>query len=500
MLIFVYQLALNLILSLFFIPNSPPNENLNNLGSNINTADDEYFPTITADESVLYFTRKIGKDEDLMYSKKDNNGNWIKAVGLYPFNLPDIKEGAASISPDGNTIYLTLCNQPMSFGSCDIYYCKRVNDSTWTDLKNLGEVVNTPGWESQPCIAPDGKTLYFASNRSGGYGQIDIWKTFLQEDGSWSTPKNLGPEINTDQNEQTPFIHLDNQTLYFSSDGHQGLGKKDIFVSRKNQTGWSKPENLGAPINSDSEDFGLVVDRSSKIAYFSSYRDGGFGKSDLYQVTLPQTLRPNNVVIYKGNVVDENEKPVNEAWIEINNITKNKIIYSSAVNEFNASFLTALEPGSTYGINIIAKGYLFYSKQIIIDNNPKNDIYTLTAKLKSIKPGLTVILYNVLFDIDKYNLHHSSELELDNVAKFLEKNPKIKISVYGHTDNTFSASYNQQLSEKRAQVVYYYLLKKLMSKKQLIMFKGFGITKPIADNNTNEGKQLNRRSEIVIVE
>jgi len=278
-----------------------------NLSENINSEWDEYHPTLTANSKEMLFTVRRPRDEQTVckyceqeediYSSLQSNGIWQPRNKLaYPVNTGN-NEGSQSISPDGNYLFFTICSSNFGYGSCDIYWSKRVANG-WSEPKNCGPAVNTKYWESQPTIALDGKTIYFTSNRPGGFGCSDIWKTEMLSEGVFSEPVNLGGMINTPFDEETPFIHFDQKTLYFSSDGHLGLGGKDLFYSKIEPDGtWSKPINLGYPINTYQDELGIFINANGNVAYFASDRIGGYGGLDIYCFELDESLRPEPTLI-----------------------------------------------------------------------------------------------------------------------------------------------------------------------------------------------------------
>ncbi len=278
--------------------------NPQNLGATINSPNDEYLPALTADGETLIFTRRFPrtarttantKEEEDFYQSRHGANGWQQATPMTePVNSTD-NEGAQCISRDGRIMIFTACGRPDGLGRCDLYISLR-HGNQWTTPRNIGPSVNSAAWESQPSLSMDGNTLYFVSDRKGGYGGTDIWMSTLQE-GVWSKPKNLGSAVNSAGNETSPFIHYDNQTLYFASDGHIGMGGSDIFLCRKQgDDTWSAPENLGYPINTAGDESGLIVNAEGNIAYFSSDQYGGMGKQDLYSFELPQAVRPQEVV------------------------------------------------------------------------------------------------------------------------------------------------------------------------------------------------------------
>ncbi len=467
-----------------------------NMGPEINTADDEYLPVATADESELIFTRKIGNNEDFYKSLK-MNGKWQRATYLSDqINTPEYNEGAQSISQDGKYLFFTGCNRPDGLGRCDIYIAQKKGDD-WGKPFDLSPPINTPGWESQPSISADGRTLYFVSNRKGGYGGYDIWKSTLTSVG-WGEPENLGPNINTSFDEQSPFIHPDDSTLYFSSNGWPGMGGKDLFMSRLGKDGkWKKPENLGYPINSSGDENGLSVTANGAYAFFSSNNLNGYGGYDIYTFELPRNLRPHLVTYVKGKVLDVKTKAPLEAAVEIIDLQKNQPVYQDYSDLLQGTFLATLTSGKNYGLNISKSGYLFYSENFSLVGRETKNPFIITVLLQPIEIGNKVVLNNIFFDTNKFDLKPESIAELQKLVEFLNVNPAVHIEISGHTDNVGNDQLNQTLSENRAKAVYEYLIASQVNAARLV-YKGYGKTQPIAPNTSDEGRQKNRRTEFMI--
>ncbi|MES2874744.1 MAG: OmpA family protein [Bacteroidota bacterium] len=473
-----------------------------NMGAGVNTSQDEYLPVITADEKKIIFTRKASNNEDFYTSVKSPDG-WLTAKSLSPnINTFEFNEGAQCISPDGNYLFFTGCNRPDGLGRCDIYISKW-EGSEWSRPFNIGAPVNTPGWESQPSISADGRTLYFVSTRNGGKGGYDLWKSELMPEGSWSVPVNLGPEINTPYDEQSPFIHPDDQTLYFSSNGWPGLGNKDLFVTRKKNPGelktlWEKPQNLGYPINTFGEESGLSINSSGNVAFFASDKQGGSGGFDIYSFEMPEKLRPNAVTYVKGLVSDLSSRLPLEAKIQIINLKTGAFAFDDITDPFTGEFLATLTPGNSFALNVSKPGYLFYSQNFTPDLKQALKPYMIGVQLQKIEIGGMVVLNNIFFETNKFDLLPESRTELGQLITFLNENPGVSIEIAGHTDNIGDDSSNQALSESRAKTVYDYLvLNKVPSSK--LSFKGYGEGKPLNDNSTEENRKNNRRTEFKIV-
>ncbi len=468
-----------------------------NLGPSINTNEQEYLAVLTSDESTLIFTRQINRNEDFYRSYKLND-NWTKSEYLSEnINTPSYNEGAQCISPDGQFLFFTGCNRPDGLGRCDIYISKKEGKG-WSKPVNLGFPINTKGWESQPSISSDGRTLYFVSDRKGGLGSYDIWKSTIGDDGKWQTPENLGQDINTSFDEQSPFIHPDNKTLYFSSNGWIGLGNKDLFISRLDSIGiWSKPENLGYPINTYGEESGLTINASGTKAFFSSDNFNGFGGFDIYSFDLPQNIRPTAVNYVKGVVFDEDSKVKLQALIDIRDLKTGKSIHQSYSDEIDGSFLATIPKGNEYSLNASREGYLFYSENFSLDKYKPGKPFILEAPLQKIAVGKKVVLKNIFFDSNKFDLKQESIAELEKIIDFLEVNPKIHIEISGHTDDIGNDQSNMILSQNRSKAVYEYLISHDIDKNRLT-FKGYGEIKPVSDNKTEEGRANNRRTEFLI--
>lgn len=470
-----------------------------NLGPNINTKDQEYLASLTTDEGTLIFTRQINGNEDFYRSYQIDN-KWSKAEYLSSnINTPSYNEGAQCISPDGQFLFFTGCNRPDGLGRCDIYISQK-EGKDWSKPINLGFPINTKGWESQPSLSSDGKTLYFVSDRDGGFGSYDIWKSKIGTDGKWAMPENLGPNINTRFDEQSPFIHPDNKTLYFSSNGWVGLGNKDLFISRLDSNNvWSRPENLGYPINTYGDESGLTINANGTKAFFSSNNYNGFGGFDIYSFDLPQNIRPEAVNYVKGNVFDEENKNKLGALVDIIDLKTGKSIHTSYSDAIDGSFLATIPKGNDYSLNVSKDGYLFFSENFSLEKYKPGKPMVLEVPLQKIAIGKKIILKNIFFDSNKFELKETSKAELQKVIEFLTNNPKVKIQISGHTDDIGNDQSNILLSQNRAKAVLEYLLQHKIDAIRL-QFKGYGKTIPVADNKTMEGRANNRRTEFVVTD
>ncbi|WP_256013759.1 OmpA family protein [Desertivirga xinjiangensis] len=469
-----------------------------NLKEGINTAADEYLPVVTADEETIIFTRRANNNEDFYQSQK-TNAAWSLSKGLGPnINTTTFNEGAQCISPDGMYLFFTGCNRPDGLGRCDIYVCKR-EGGEWSKPFNLGPPINTSGWESQPSISADGRTLYFVSARAGGIGGNDIWKTTLLGNGEWTSPVNLGPNINTPYDEHSPFIHHDGKTLYFASNGWPGFGKNDLFISRRDESGkWLSPLNLGYPLNNAGEQSGLTISSDGHTAYFASNIQGGLGNMDIYSFELPKALRPGLVTYVKGKVFDAHTKELLEATVKISELKQDSLIFDDLSDITNGQFLATMPAGNKYALSVEKSGYLFYSENFSLLQMTANKPYLLDIPLQKIEAGRMVVLNNIFFDTNKATILEESKTELNHLIRFLNNNPTLSIEISGHTDNTGDDKANQLLSENRAKAVQSYLISNKIPASRL-SYKGLGKNAPIADNTTSEGRQKNRRTEFRII-
>ncbi|MCX6307012.1 MAG: OmpA family protein [Bacteroidetes bacterium] len=480
-----------------------------NMGDSINTRYDEYINAVTPDEEWLYFTRKNPRDaqtidqaqefEEEFYFTRQVDSTWLTALNLgAPINTHG-NEGALNISPDGNYLFFAACNRDDGYGSCDIYWSRHVGNK-WSEPENLGGVVNSAQWDSQPSFSSDGKTLYFASKRPGGKGSSDIWKSQLQPDGQWSVPVNLGDLVNTRAEEMAPFIHPDDQTLYFSSKGHPGLGGYDLYFSRKQvDSDWGQPVNMGYPINTFADEITLVVNAKGNLAYISSDKFGGKGRQDVYQFPLYREARPLLTTYFKGIVYDVETKEKLEASFELIDLTNSKTCARASSDKVTGAFLLVLPTEKNYALNVSREGYLFFSDNFFLTGtNLQGKPFLKNIPLKPIKIGETVVLKNIFFDTDKYILKDESLAELQKLIGFIRDNPKLKIEISGHTDNVGSAEHNLELSRNRANAVCEFLIQHNIAKTAL-SYAGYGFSQPIDVNTTEQGRANNRRTEFKVV-
>ena len=463
----------------------------------INSTSSEYLPSFTADQ-IMVFSRRIGAQEDLFYSIYEK-GNWKEPVPIESINTPE-NEAAHSISADGQWLVFTMCNNDRSMGSCDLFISQRLGN-VWSKPQNIGHPINTQGWEAQPTLSADGSILIFASSRQGGYGDYDLWVSH-RNGMQWSSPENLGPTVNTAGKDETPFLHADGETLYFSSNGHLGMGNADLFVTRKTEQGWTEPLNLGYPINTENKEGAMSVTLNGLDAYYASDRNHSeIPNLDIYKFRLPEHARANPVTYVQTFLVDAKTGQPIPGLITIVNLkdySRDTIVLKAG----NAP-IHLLPLGTRYAFLASSENYSMYSDHFDLDTATSlRNPYVLNIKLKKIKESDTddskpIVLRNIFFQTGSSTLLPASIPELDYLKNYLIAHRHMEIEIRGHTDNTGTPAINIQLSIDRANAVRQYLIEQGISPGRLTA-EGFGATEPIDSNDSPEGRQKNRRTEFVI--
>ncbi len=475
------------------------------LSDTVNCFAMQYFPVLTADQQELIFTRRTSNDdsadEDLVVSRKNSRGRWSAPVSISPNINSQWNEGTCTISADGRKLIFTSCIGRRGYGSCDLFQSIKVGD-TWSEPENLGPNVNTGDWESQPSLSADGRVLYFVSDRRGGYGRRDIWVSHLTGDGTWMKAENAGRSVNTQYDEISPFIHVNGKTLYFASNGLPGFGGYDIYFLEKNSDGqWSKPVNVGAPINNHHDQFSLFITANGEKGYYvhEERTSEGHDVSKIYEAEIPQRyqikFRSNYV---KGIVRDKQTNEKLGAEIELININSNEVVSFVRSDSVSGEYLMVLTEGDEYALYVNKRGYLFQSLNFNYSEVEDFEPIIMDIALERIQEGSVAVLKNIFFDTDKYDLKEKSKTELQKIIGFLRDNPAVRIEISGHTDNVGTVAYNRQLSDKRAQSVYNHLVDNGVDPKKMVP-KGYGPDKPLASNDTEEGRQLNRRIEFKVI-
>ncbi|MCE3227327.1 MAG: outer membrane protein/peptidoglycan-associated protein [Bacteroidetes bacterium] len=493
----------------------------------VSTERDEYLAYVSPDDKKCFFVRRLPiKDPNKVYASdkekevfmiatRDKTGLFNAGQPMtYPFNETEDNQGGCSISIDNKHLYFAMMRQEGGAQpNCDIYVSDFADDS-WSEIRKLSATVNDPKyWDSQPTIAADGVTLYFASDRPGGYGGIDLYVTKKDpKTGLWSVPKNLGPKVNTKGDEKTPFIHSDSETLYFSSTGHFGFGAYDIFFVRKDEKGeWIEPENIGSPINGATDDTGFFVSTDTKSGYFFSFDEGkvrgkGVGRYDLYSFDLYQEARPQQVAFITGEIKDKSGNDVPGAVVEIKN-TKTKEKTYAVVDSTTGKFMAAinLKKKDDLLITIKKDSFAFASKVLSTKDltsyeAAKSDIKKeIKLEIERAQPGKSFVINNIYYNTNSADLKEESRIVLESFAEYLKENPNIKVEIQGHTDNVGNAKDNDALSTNRAFTVKT-VLEELKIDGKRINAKGFGAAKPIVPNTSEENRAKNRRTEFLVIE
>jgi outer membrane protein OmpA-like peptidoglycan-associated protein/tetratricopeptide (TPR) repeat protein len=504
---------------------------IENLGPEINTPYNEHSPILSRDGNTLIFTSnrvdnpKMQESPEDVYIMTKVNGKWSAPKKISNNINTKYNDAAASLSPDGKTLFLYS-----ELGAGDIYY-STFEGTDWTEPKPLNKNINTAlYWETCASLSPDGKKLYFASNREGGYGELDIYVSELDSKGQWGKAVNLGDKINTPGNEDSPFIHYDGHTLYFSSDGHRGLGNSDIFVSELKHGKWTKPENIGYPINLWEYDGFFSISPDKKQAYYSTVKEGGMGGVDIYSIKFlepkykpkpppPVAVAPKKkpakenyidatiqklkddkvVTLLKGKVIDENNAAPLAAVISLVDNETGKVMSKIYSDPETGDFELIIPHGGNYGVTTECAGYLFNSINFSLPKFTEYQELDTHIIMVRTEVGSKVVLRNIFFDVGKYDLKEASRAEAEKVYALLVDNPELRVQINGHTDNTGDAATNKVLSLKRATSVVDFLVSKGIDASR-VSAKGFGSERPIVSNDDEEGgREINRRTEIEVV-
>lgn len=468
-----------------------------NLGDSVNGPRSEYYPSVTVTDSLLVFTRRTGDQrEDFMQSTIINKRFGKAELIDGDINIEPLK-GAITVSQDGEWLLFAGNLSGPGLGGYDIYL-SQFTPQGWSEPQNLGSTVNTEFWESSPALSPDKRVLYFSSNRPGGYGGRDLYMSERLPNGRWGKAVNMGPKINSTGDELAPFIHADNQTLFYTSDGLPGYGNSDLFVLRKNDKGeWGAPENLGYPINTIENEGSLAVSADGLTAYYASDRSDSRGNLDLYSFQLRANIRPNRTLFVKGKVIDAKTKQGIPSTVELTDNNSNLVLMKVQTDELG-DYLVTLPTGKDYTFTVNRKGYLFYSEVYTLSRKEADSTYQKDIQLNPVQLNASFVFNNILFATNSYALPANGLVELQQLIQILEDNPTLKVEISGHTDNTGNAKDNLTLSANRAKAIVDYLTEKGIAGNRL-SYKGYGDTQPIADNNTESGKAKNRRTSFTII-
>lgn len=472
------------------------------LSDTVNAFAMQYFPVLTADEQELIFTRRLGggqeHDEDLVVCRKDAAGKWLRPVSISNNINSQLNEGTCTISADGRQLIFTSCTGRKGYGSCDLFESRKIGDE-WTQPVNLGPEINSSAWESQPSLSADGRMLFFVSDRRGGIGNKDIYVSYKLDENKWSKAENLGSKINTPYEEISPFIHVNGRTLFYASNGRPGFGGYDLYRSEREDAQWTEPVNFGYPVNNHEDQFSLFITADGQHGFYSHEDNEKLNSSEIFELTIPEELQLRYKSNYVKGVVRDRKtgKPL-KARVELFNINKNELTSYVNSDSVTGEYLMVLTQGADYGLYVSSPGYLFQSLHFNYEVQENLVPVSLNVLLDPVETGASVILNNLFFDFNKFELQDKSITELDKVVRFLNENPKISIEISGHTDNVGTPSANLTLSLKRAQSVASYLVSHGVTSGRLVQ-KGYGADKPIRQNDTEENRQINRRIEFRIL-
>jgi outer membrane protein OmpA-like peptidoglycan-associated protein len=490
----------------------PSGPNPERLAAPLNQFRNQYFPVLTADNRFLVFTvrrnpEKLGQEnEDLLISAVDASGKFGAPQSISPvINSPE-NEGAATISGDGKTLVFTSCGRAGGVGNCDLYLSHR-RGNQWTAPRNLGILVNSKAWDSQPSLSADGRTLYFSSNRGGGVGGYDIYVTSVGADGTWGAARNVGTPINTTRDDLAPFIHASGTTLYYSTNGRVGLGSSDIFRAEQDEKGqWQEPRNLGYPLNTFANEASMFISSDNKRAYYTRTEQPQSGDAPglppailLYGSEVPASARARETSTYtQGRVFDAVTKKPIEAVVQLFDLKTNALTQQVYSDGETGEYTAVLNEGRAYAMYAAAPGYLLKSLNFDYSSQQKFDPLTLDIYLDPAKSGRSAVLNNLFFDSNKAVLKPSSRTELGRLVEFLRQDPNLRVEVAGYTDNVGTPAANLSLSQRRAQAVLDYLSAHGVPATRL-RAKGYGETRPLAPNDTEAHRAQNRRIELRIL-
>lgn len=484
---------------------APLKDSIFNMGLRVNSPDAETFPYITADTQNLFFTRRVnGMDEDFYTAHIDSCGGWFKARNMGSPPNSKHPESAQSISGDGHYLFFMKCENRSETGwdqgGCDLFMAYTA-DSVWSVPENFGGTINTPAFEGMPCLSPDNRQLYFVSNREGGYGGFDIWMSEFK-DGLWQAPRNLGPQINTSYDETAPFIHVDNNTLYYVSNGLPGMGGQDIYYSRRvNDTTWGKPQNMGYPVNTAYDENSINLSFDGSRAFFASDRDSAAGNFDLYEMQMPQTAKPIPVALIKGCTYDSlSHERLNMTSIYINDPKTGEPIYHYTSNRGDGSYMMTLPAGYIYTYTADRIGYTAITGTIDLTGKKNTEVLQYSIPLLPndyVKPVYDSMIAIVPFPINSKAITDTGRTILQAAITPWLGEKGITFLINGYTDNSGNPMLNEELSYLRANLV-----RDAVSEMGIdptnIEAKGWGEANPVAPNDSDDNKNLNRRVEVII--
>lgn len=468
------------------------------LPSNVNQFNQQYFPVLTADQKTLIYVKRE-ENEEIMISELNSDNEWGNPKSISGNINSEFNEGTCTISADGRKLVFTSCMGRRGYGSCDLYVSTKVG-SKWSVPINMGSNINSSAWDSQPSLSADGRTLFFVSNRSGGYGRRDIYVSTLNVTNEWSKPTNVGTDINTSFDDISPFIHPNGERLYFSTDGRLGFGGFDIYFSEKEGLKWSKPINFGYPINTHNDEVSMYISSDGSKGFYSHEEKRGESfTSTLFEIDIPSQLQIENKSSYVyGNVIDKNTQDPLMANISLIDLESNDPIELVSSDSIIGSYLIVLTKGKDYGLFAESEGYLYKSKNFNLTEELLNPVQ-VNFELEPIAIGAKIVLNNIFFEFNSYELTKTSKTALEKIIKLFGTDSILKVEIAGYTDNVGVVRYNLNLSTKRARSVYIYLVENGVDKTKL-SYTGLGASNFLYRNDTEEGRSKNRRIEFKVLE
>ncbi len=509
-------------LFLFIMPAAKAQDEATNLGPVVNSPDSDFGPIISADGNALYFTstREGGFGGQDIWVSRLKEGNWGPPENLgEPVNTK-FNEGPDTLSVDERTMFFTRCDKVGQPGTCDLYTASWDEETKkWINPRNLGDAINSRYNDANASLSYDESTLYYVSDRPTPDRKRKNWDIFIstKENGEWQKSQRVGPPINTDMNELHVVIHQNDEDLFFSSDGHGGFGGADIFMAKVKEGQYSEPRNLGPLVNSPQNDMYFTIPAAGDLAYLASNRAGTHGQEDIYAVPLGIVRPEKGVVIVKGIVADkttcappssdpgtgvpvydiETCTPIQGAVVRLAEVVTDVLVKQSVTGP-SGFYQVVIPAGKDYSVSATAKGYSFHSDRF---NLSEAQPYQVVEKnILLVPPRIAFVLNNIYFDFDKATLRPESKNELNNAVRWLNQNPNYHIEIGGHTDAKGSDTYNIRLSKRRAQSVKDYLVTEGGINPGRLESYGYGERMPIATNSTDEGRQLNRRVEFKVTQ
>ena len=480
----------------------PPRGVFLNMGASVNSSYEDYGPSLNINNNILLFTSKrnrrtVGGDdlynEDIFWAARADEEEWMNAESFEGINT-QFNEGSPCISRDGTQMFFIRCAAPDGFGNCDIYVADLISDGAWGNVRNLGHGVNSSGWDSHPSLSHSQDTLFFVSDRDGGFGSTDLYFSVQEKNGKWGKAQNLGPMINTKDAEVSPFYHPMYHVLYFSSNGHlMNFGNFDIFKAHRTGSGWSEPKNIGPLVNGPGEEFYFTIDSESKLLFYASSEAKNFKSLDLYSFPLPMEAQPTATTVFHGTLRDSVTDVPFEGIVSIIDL-ENGIEVAPKYIRQDGSFSFDLINNNKY--LLIIQGENFFRIEQIFDLNGDTVMHFKTPSLNSVR----IKFQSIEFATNSSEILPEMHSDLDKILDFMVDNPTFRLKISGHTDSQGKADVNNALSQQRADAIKNYLVKKGSISAERILAKGYGSSQPIVkDEKTEEDRKLNRRVEFEII-